>query len=108
MLRKWHYEHRPLIKESAHSGFDILDQQSLEDSLEYEYMQLISLPRCLQSVHKWSYCHLRHLDMNCSDRCGVQQERALLAGILLVDSCLCETEKVRHIDGEERHLIAVS
>ena len=46
--------------------------------------------------------------MNCSDRCGVQQERALLAGIVLVDSCLCETEKVRRIDGEERSLFAVS
>ena len=37
-----------------------------------------------------------------------QQERALLAGIVLVDSCLCETEKVRHIDGEERNPFAVS
>ena len=69
-------------------------------------MRLISLPGCLQSVHKWSYYHPRHLDMNCSDSCEVQQERALLAGILLVDSCLCETEKVRHIDSEERCLLS--
>ena len=40
-------------------------------------------------------------------RIGVE-ERALLAGILLIDSCLCETEKVRHIDGEEGNLFAVS
>ena len=71
-------------------------------------MRLTSLAHCLKSVHKWSYYLPHHLDMNCSDRCGVQLERALSAGIVLFDFCLFKTEKVRDIDGEERNLLAVS